>query len=201
MSMIPVLLMLFNHLPLPHTSAWYGQPLASLWGDILFVATTGRHIINPMYYGTFDEERKSIQSPAKLDNPIREYKSYQAKLEIRKDRLLLFTGGSEPFIFPTYELPCLEESRLGEKLTQWLGYENQSALTNRSRCSHCRLLFPKHRKPDVAVPAWIPPQPEFGGIPTDKEGIERGRQGGVCATCPFRYSTYRAQDGAVVPRI
>jgi hypothetical protein len=137
---------------------WYGQPSALLWEDQLFVGINGRvnGPIGALYRGTFNEKRKDILSPTDYWHLVHTNNSHQSKLEIRYDHVLLFTAGCIPYLLPISELPCMQPNDFGKKLSVLRGYKSQDALLNKYSCyEYQRLLFPTHRKPDVAVPPEI----------------------------------------------
>lgn len=138
----------------------YGQPSAALWEDQLFVAVA-RLPERPsafVYRGTFDPNRRRVRDPQELSNPSYLYaRSTQAKLDIRDNRLLLLHDGTAPFIFPMTEVPLLEYSEFGNRLTELHGYKvGGTDHWDRFAGAGASILFPNHREPDVPAPLFYP---------------------------------------------
>jgi hypothetical protein len=152
----------------------YGQPSANIWGDQLFVAVTQQLQGSSMLYrGQFSPRARAIRSPIEHDNPYHfSDPSSQAKLDIRNDRVLLFSGEGGYHIIPLEVIPFMENSAFGAKLRilrtgpdkvdgpsretdpirAWLAdvgvYSN---LIAPYYAKGYDVVFPEHRKHDVEV--------------------------------------------------
>jgi hypothetical protein len=169
-KMLPSLAALFAFLSW-FTAPNYGQPSAALWKDQLFVAIKSRVTVAPdaLDRGTFHPTRKGVRQPIEY-TPAIGYNgisdSHQAKLHLQDERVLLFSAGNSPVIFPLAELPLLEANEFGQQLCKLRGYQNSSFLINHYCGSAKTLLFPPHRKPDVPVP--LTPVDMFGNPTPDQ---------------------------------
>src|SRR5688572_29443873 len=115
----------------------YGQPSAALWGDQLFVATSGNIgfgiLAGSIYRGTLRLNNHVVLAPTEYWDhstvaPI--VSCSQTKLEVRDNRVLWYTAGGQLLIVPFTELPCLEASSFGEELCRLRhGYPHPSRLT------------------------------------------------------------------------
>lgn len=142
----------------------YGQPSAVLWKDQLFVATSSLYISGPfirpatLYRGTFSPDARQLRDPLEHgqgDVSSRLMHLGQAKLEVRDNRVLWFEAGGDPVILPTPELPYLELNEFGKELCRLRPRDNeQHLIIERYSGNLGRLLFPKHRKPDVPAPPY-----------------------------------------------
>ncbi len=147
--------------------SWYGQPSAVIWKDQLFTAINGRvPAPGALYRGTFNPGVKGIKPPIEYWNPNTTHTAYQAKLDIRDNRLLLFTPSPVFFILPMEDVPALEPSEFGETVCRLRGHANQYFLVAHYGAGIRKLVFPPHRKPDfdpppVPIPPFGRPTPEL----------------------------------------
>lgn len=149
-----VLLTFVSQLPMAAAAFRNDQSSAVLWKDQLFVAVGERlgQAAGCVYRGTFSPHHTRIRSPAEYWNPTSVWRTYQTKLDLRDNRILL-RGWGGYLIFPMADLPLFESNAFGEALWKVRGYPNFGYYYNWVVNGDPELLlFPPHRKPDVPVP-------------------------------------------------
>ena len=141
-----------------HDLIWYyyGQPSAVLWKDQLFVAINGKTLSasGSLYRNKVWLDWAGIEKPLEYRNPTGTSHAYQAKLEIRDNRVLLASPGEGYCILPLADVPGLEVSEFGEQLCVLRGFKSQSHFVDSYSLNdtYAPLLFPSHRAPDVPTP-------------------------------------------------
>lgn len=134
----------------------YGYPSAALYEDQLLVARVGQ-----LYRGTHEPAQPRVRPPLRYYNWKHAETTWQAKLDIRDDRLLLSHAGDLHRIYPIEDLHLLERSEFADKLCRLRGYNGQTDFISSFECSEIdNLLFPPYRADqDVPIPARNPNRP------------------------------------------
>jgi hypothetical protein len=141
---------------------FYGMPSAVLWEDQLFVVTSSLPYQGGLLYrGNLNTKQAAVRPPIEYwatSDGLRQ--SFQAKLDIRGDRILWFQTGEAHTIIPLVDLQLLERTEYANRLCKLRGYSDQRDFENTFNSGGgWRLLFPEHREHDVP----LPPEGGFGG--------------------------------------
>ena len=98
------------------------QPSAVIWKDQFVRRRRGDKPCCgvPLSPGTVAFARRGVRPPAEYWNPSSAWRNYQAKLDIRDDRILLFAWAAY-YILPMSDLPVLERNAFGDALLKTRG--------------------------------------------------------------------------------